>query len=269
MALNVAKSRYAVPTQIVFHIVNTFGLVVGVIYNGKTPDLYVNNKHGSIGWVASLAAGAWMIMSLICLYARSFGGSGYKRRHSGQPITSALMAQYRRVMSSSPQEDERRWSGDSGQGTERNSESLYNHSRSPSLQSEAQMENKEYGEDEDDESEDFNDREQRGLLRRVPGVDRFLSRSVRKFVSFKKPLFAIHVATVVLDRMILLFGFLGITTGAIVYGGIFVSQFLFKKTFFPPAQSIRAVCTPRRGLSSLGVPLILPCFVLYLPETSR
>lgn len=230
MVLNVAKSRWAIPTQITFQIINVFGLLTGIIYNGKTPDLYPNNVHGSIGWVASLSAAAWMILSLTSLYTRSFNrSSGHKRTRSlGQPITAALMAQYRRVTASSPKPEDRRWSGDSGQGTERNSASLYDHSRSSSLQSDIQLDDendasKEYGAEDDDVDSDATGREQRGLLRGMPGADRFLTRNVRKVTGFRGATFAISVATVVLDRMILILGFFGVTSGAVVYAGIFVS----------------------------------------------
>lgn len=225
--LSVARSRFHLPAQLVFLIVNGVGVLVGVIYDHQTPDLYEGQKHGSIGWVSTWVASAWVILSLV----RAYSGSNQKRRSSGQAVTHAAMAMFRRFQDS-PSSDGHRWSADSGQGTERNSESLFDQSRSPSIGSENQQlghESPRHDQDDDDDA-DEEDFEKRSFLRRST-VDRFLSRKIGRFSGFKRTLQVTSIAKVVLDKMMLLFGFLCITTGAVVYGGVFVSSTILLFSF--------------------------------------
>jgi hypothetical protein len=76
--------------------------------------------------------------------------------------------------------------------------------------------------DPDDIEEDVEDIENFSLLRRTT-VNRFLSRKISRFYGFKRTLQSISITTTVLGRILLPFGFLCITTGAVVYSGIFVS----------------------------------------------
>ena len=218
--LSIARSRLALPSQLVFLAVNAFALVLGVVYNHKTPELYENDSHSKTGWAITWIASAWVFMALIQKY------TGPSQAHStgdgaAQPMTTANMVRYQRV-----QDEElpnpSRWSNDSGQGTERNSASLFGHSRSPSVESENQQfegPTRKYTNDDLDSFDD--DSEKRGFLRNT-SVDGFFSRSVARF-AVGRTLKAIRFFYVVFERTILIQGLVAIANGTVVYGGIGVS----------------------------------------------
>lgn len=209
--LSIARSWLAIPIQFVFLTVNALALVLGVVYNHKTPELYENNSHSKIGWIMTWIASAWVFMALVQVYAgRTKAHPSALGVEAAQPMTAANMAHYQRV------HDERlpdpaRFSIDSGQGTERNTESLYSHSRSPSVESENQQfagPMRRYAHDDDD----FDDAtEKRGFLINN-SVDRFLSRYVAR----------LRFVYVLIDRTILVQGWAAMASGAVVYGGIAV-----------------------------------------------
>lgn len=217
--LSIARSRLAVASQFVFLIVNAFALLLGLIYNYKTPDLYENNAHGKIGWTVTWIASAWVVMSVIDAYAtRAHPASPRKAVHD---LNAANMAQYQRVQDSQTPPAPR-WSNDSGQGTERNSASLYGHSRSPSVESEQErFLDSAHGCPNDNEGDISEDPEKIDFLRGT-AVDRLLSRHVARF-AIGKPLRILRLLSVFIERTILVQGFVGITSGTIVYGGIGVS----------------------------------------------
>lgn len=219
--LSIARSRLALPSQFLFLVVNAFALLLGVIYNQKTPELYENNSHSKIGWIITWIASAWVFMALVQRYAglQSHATDDQLAAHS---MTAANMAQYQRVqnmeISAAP-----RWSNDSGQGTERNSSSLYGHSRSPSVESENQLflgQTPRYTEENDDSFDD--DAEKRGFLKNTP-VDRFFSRHLARF-AVGRPLKVLRFFYVVIDRTIIIQGLVAIASGTVVYGGIGVSE---------------------------------------------
>lgn len=221
--LSIARSRLALPSQFVFLVVNAFALLLGLVYNHKTPELYENNVHSKIGWIITWIASAWVFMALIQVYTARTKAHPLDDQ-AAQPLNAANMAQYQRV------HDEQlphpsRWSNDSGQGTERNSASLYGHSRSPSVESEEQQftgPTRRYTHDDLDDLDD--DAEKRGFLKNS-AVDRFFTRNVARF-AVGKPLKYLRFLYVVIDRTILVQGFVAITTGTVVYGGIGVSSLI-------------------------------------------
>lgn len=218
--LSIARSRFSLITQFAFLVVNASGLLIGVIYDHKTPELYENNSHSKIGWAITWIASAWVFMGLVQAYTDRTKSHSMED-HTAQPVSVAAMAQYQRVQDAELPNISR-WSNDSGQGTERNSASLCGHSRSPSVESENQQfpePQHAYHQDDDEGFDD--DAEKRGFLRNT-SVDRFLSRNIPRF-AVGRTLKAIRILYVVIDRSILILGFLAITTGTVVYGGIGVS----------------------------------------------
>ena len=63
--LSVARSRYTNFSQFVFLASNALGLVTGVIYNANTPDLYQNNAHHKIGWIATWIMSAHTVVGFL------------------------------------------------------------------------------------------------------------------------------------------------------------------------------------------------------------
>jgi hypothetical protein len=211
--LSIARSRYTLVLQFIFLAVNALALLIGVVYDRKTPALYPNNSHSKAGWAITWIASAWVFLALIQLY------TAHNRTddESAQPMTAANMAQYQRVKDEELPEPAR-WSNDSGQGTERNSASLY--SRSPSVEAEAQPfagPTRRYTHDDlDDDTE--NASEKHGFLRNT-SVNSFFSRNVARFVA-GRTLTVLRIVYVILERTMLVQGLVAIFTGTVVYGGI-------------------------------------------------
>ncbi|MBO1764718.1 DUF2427 domain-containing protein, partial [Escherichia coli] len=176
---SIARSRFTLPSQLVFLATNALALVLGLVYDHQTPELYAGNAHSKTGWAITWIASAWVFLALVQAYA------GLPNKHSLEdefkhPMTAANMLRYERVQEEDVA-DPSRWSGDSGQGTERNSSSLYDSSRSPSVESENQQfasPSRRNTHDDDDAFDDEN--EKRGLLHNT-SVDRFFSRNVARF----------------------------------------------------------------------------------------
>lgn len=220
--LSISRSRMAIPVQFSFLIVNAFALLLGLVYNHKTPVLYENSAHSKIGWIVTYIASAWVLMAVVQVYA----GEAKEHSHnaSAHPMTAENMAEYQRVHDDRLP-DPSRFSNDSGQGTEPNSASLYDHSRSPSVESEDIQflePTRRYTEEDGDHFDDAS--EKRGFLRNGP-VDRFLARNVARF-AVGRPLKYLRFLYVVLDRTLLVQGFVAFCSGTVVYGGIGVSVLL-------------------------------------------
>ncbi|KAF2846014.1 hypothetical protein T440DRAFT_250260 [Plenodomus tracheiphilus IPT5] len=215
--LSIARSRLVLLSQLVFLSVNALALILGVVYNHQTPELYVNNAHSKTGWAITWIASAWAFLYLIQMYMGTSTRDSWQEVVA-QPMIAANMTRYQRV-----QEDRlitpSRWSNDSGQGTERNSESLYGHSRSPSVEPEdLQFASPVRAGTQDDLEDSRTESEKRGFLR-DSFVDRFMSRNMARFVS-GRTLKVLRILYVVIERTILLQGFVAITSGTVVYGGI-------------------------------------------------
>ncbi|OJD23903.1 hypothetical protein ACJ73_04745 [Blastomyces percursus] len=231
--LSVARSRLALPTQFVFLIVNAFGLLLAAVYNSQVPNLYENNVHNKIGWIATWVVIAEVVMGLLFAYsgarqgADAHTGPSYERV-AFLPVPTADDAQ-NETYPAGPYH-QYRWSGDSGQGTERNSSSLRSRSCSPERgrRMSRPSDRDEFDEKPEDEIND-------GEIPVVPGanrcfwgafVDKFLSRRVPGLLS-RRALNIMNVFYVVIERTILILGFIAITTGAVVYGGIFRGNDIF------------------------------------------
>lgn len=213
---SVARSHLALPTQFLFLVVNAFGVLLGIIYNASTPDLYENNAHSKIGWIVTWVMSAEVLMGLLFAYSD-------KDRRSG---TLQEQAGFLPIPTSSSEGQQYRWSGDSGQGTERSSSSLQqsqfvsferDHRNSRTEETDPVAEKSD--DDDDDEIESPVAFRHRFFKNNV--FDRFLSNRVPRLFSGRilKTLRTVHT---IIERIILPFGFIAIVTGAVVYGGIFV-----------------------------------------------
>ncbi|PLB50190.1 hypothetical protein P170DRAFT_354717 [Aspergillus steynii IBT 23096] len=220
--LSMARSRYALVSQFFFLVLNALGLLVGIIYNSQTPDLYENNAHHKIGWIATWVISAQVIMSLLFAYAgRGESDSASYERAAFLPVSTDEMAESPTTYPNGIHHGYR-WSRDSGQGTERNSSSLHSRPSSPSCASPS------------DECDTFDKPEldvdekpapARGWLRST-FVDRFLASRVPGLVS-GRALRILNGIYLVVDRLILQFGFVAIATGAVTYGGIMRGNEIF------------------------------------------
>jgi hypothetical protein len=219
---SVAGSRYTFPTQALFFILNAIGVFLSVVYDAKTPDLYENNAHHKIGWIFTWVLSAWILMGLANLYARRSGS----RRNSGQKISVANMTRYQRLQSEQEPENVR-WSGDSGQGTERNSYSLFG-SGSPGTDTEAHHFDETLPAYQNIDGDE--ELEKRGFLRNTR-IDRFLSRNMHR-IAFSKAFKISRVLDTIIERVIIMMGWIALMTGFVTFGGIFVSFQLFRSHNF-------------------------------------
>ncbi|KAL5116814.1 hypothetical protein ACEQ8H_005295 [Pleosporales sp. CAS-2024a] len=214
--LSIARSRYSLSSQFLFLATNAVALAFGVVYKHKTPELYANNSHGKTGWIVTWLANAWVILAMIQFYTKR-QQSNTEHDEIAEPNPVANMVWYQRVQDELPEPC--RFSQDSGQGTERNSESLFGHSRSPSEESEHERFHgpmRQYTQDHGDCFDDAS--EKRGFLRNAT-LDSFFSRHVARYVA-GRTLKVIHFSYVVLERTLIVQGVVAVATGTVVYGGI-------------------------------------------------
>lgn len=212
--LSISRSRYVLPSQFAFLVINALALLIGVVYNQKTPELYENNAHSKTGWVVTWIASAWVFMSLLQLYMEKSHADPFEREET-QALNAANMAQYQRVKEEDT-ESPYRYSNDSGQGTERNSASLYGHSRSPSVESEDHQFPGPIRKNTHDELDDLEDV---SLEKPKSTLHSFFTRNIARFVVGRTAKI-VRLLYIVFERTMLVQGLVAILTGTVVYGGI-------------------------------------------------
>lgn len=212
--LSIAKSRYSFPSQALFVLLNATGVLLSFIYDAKVPNLYEHNVHYRMGWLFTWFSVAWVLTGVVNMYTRKTDS----RRHSGQQMSAANMAQYQRIHEMS----EPRWSRDSGQGTERNSASLLgsNGTGSPSTELEDHHFDVDLPPYQHAEEHNEQEPEKRSFLQNTR-FDRFLSKNLHKYatgriLSINKWIY------IFFERAMLIFGFFAASSGFVVFGGLAV-----------------------------------------------
>jgi len=223
---SIARSRLNLPVQFTFLLLNAFGLLFGAIYNHSTPDLYPNNAHHRIGWLLICITCVQTCMALLQAYTGRPEESRYvDERAAFIPISTQAMEEHRRIHNIAGGQGYR-FSNDSGQGTERNTESLRSHSTSSDEEVDGnRVSNIDLGYD-----TEYNTVEKRGILRNN-ALDRFFMKKLPTLLS-SKTLHGLEMVYAVINRVILILGFMALTTGIVTYGGIFVSLVLICMTGF-------------------------------------
>jgi hypothetical protein len=211
--LSIAQSHIHTPVQILFLITNVLGVVLGTIYNAKTPDLYPDNFHHKLGWVLTWLVGIYVLIGLL---------SKHSVRDRNNDKTSAeglsfLPVSVEAIEAHQMEPEQHRQSSDSGQGTERASSSLRSHSLSPV---------DEYGDQQPlsyrrvyDEREDAMEDDSRLFT-----SSNILDRLVRRVLGLPKGILRVtKMVYIMVNRVIIVLGFLAMCTGVVTYGGIMVS----------------------------------------------
>lgn len=236
--LSLARSRYTLLAQLVFLAANAIGLAFSVSYNANTPDLYPNNAHHKVGWIATWLVSAQVVVGLLSRVAGAFSkdnnseadphGISNSERRAFIPVSTEAMAQHHRQHPSSY-----RMSNDSGQGTEPKTESL----RSNSLSTIDHLEHKESLEEPSESSglrrfEDGYDDDDElpthlpsSRPRRRGRVYNVASKLVGKLSSrgWKMIMFGYNFV----DRTILILGFIAFALGIITMGRFFEGRTIF------------------------------------------
>lgn len=204
---SIARSRYTLITQFVFLATNALAVLLGTIYHAQTPDLYPNNAHHHVGWIATWVVSAHVLVNLVGWIAGAVA-----RRGASSASSQEQQAFMRLPTSESPY----RLSDESGQSTEVGSGSSSLRSNSVSTiagdaDSTHEAHRKEY--EMDDDLED--------LPLEAPTRKGFLATHAAKAVSSRVWRF-VEYGYKVVDRIILPFGFVAFTTGIVTYARFFV-----------------------------------------------
>ncbi|KAK3384791.1 hypothetical protein B0H63DRAFT_170871 [Podospora didyma] len=210
--MSLARSRLTLLAQFIFLATNAGGLLAGIFYNASTPDLYPNNAHHKLGWVVTWMVGAQVVVSLLGRVAGVLTRKPSGDRQGFIPVSTEAIAEHESRFPGT-----RRFSNDSGQGTEPISESIRVSSGvdSPSITlREAQ---KEYNEADGDDDIPLFPRAGKVYLLAHKVASKISSRFWKPFV------FAYNVV----DRTILMLGFVALCTGVIAFGRFFEGGQIF------------------------------------------
>jgi hypothetical protein len=206
---SIGRSRYTLFVQLLFLALNAIGVFVSTIYNANTPDLYLNNAHHKLGWLLTWITSSQILIGIISTYAGRYGTKRPGWRNGFVPVSTEAMAEHQRL-----QDEPHRFSNDSGQGTEPNTESLRSHSIS-SIGSDDQLPSARNHEENEYE-------EKHGLLHGTK-LDHFLSSKIPRLLS-SRILQVFQFFYNAVDRLILILSFAALATGVCTYGGLFVSH---------------------------------------------
>lgn len=217
LMLSAARSKHHLPAQLLFHSINGLGMFTGFVYSHSTPDLYVSNSHHPIGWVVTSLTVLWTLLSLVVAYTNR------QKKHEHQKVASQTSSQNRIEDSSfedyvdSP--STYRYSRDSGNfsgGSRSNSsDSIFGKDETIPLQ--------------DDHDRGYNEThdaaESSGFLR-VSKMSGAFARAAR-LASHTRILATLRCSQIILEKFLLLLGFLAVTSGFIVYGGLFKDREIY------------------------------------------
>ena len=225
---SIARSKLALPVQFLFLVINGLGLLFGIVYNVNTPDLYVNNAHHSIGWVATWLMTAQVIAGFLFAYSRRGKQSAApaSERRAFLPVSVENMAQH----NSHPHSDFC-WSG-TGRQLSSDASTLNGRDDSPTAVGrqdtfhdlEKPAAQPELEDDEDLELPPQPRQRSRWFkIGRMASVDKYLGARVPRLVS-KNVLRIIKLTYNMTDRLILMLAYIAILTGVVTYCGLFVSS---------------------------------------------
>ncbi|KAL9126404.1 MAG: hypothetical protein Q9217_004532 [Psora testacea] len=221
--LSIAQSRLALVVQLSFLAIHSIALSLGTIYTYNTPQLYENNSHNKVGWIVTWVVVAQCVTGIIKLAASITQGEDTvtEEQVAFLPMTTQALEQHRQAQQDAP--DPYRYSRDSGHFTASEPSRSQSVSSTATFTQEEQQKPYEYDADHDDDIDQHYSKK-RGLLGN-PKVERLAS-SFTAMLS-KRTMRGINTVHNVIDRTILLMGFVAFVTGAAVYGGVFRGNSIF------------------------------------------
>ena len=92
--LIISRSKFRLPVQFSFLVLNAVGVFASIMYNANTPDLYPGNAHHSLGWVVTWIVGVQMILALLNAYAAS-GDESKGEEEEYRPLNAGEMEKQR------------------------------------------------------------------------------------------------------------------------------------------------------------------------------
>ncbi|KAI0127969.1 hypothetical protein BJ170DRAFT_397076 [Xylariales sp. AK1849] len=223
--LSIARSRYTLAVQFLFLATNALGVILAVSYSANTPDLYPNNAHHKIGWIATWVVSAQVLVGLVGRVVRVLRRDvqhqeNKEERQAFIPVSTENMAEHQRI-NDDLYLPKYRHSNDSGQGTEPITESLRSNSVSTSgQQSPPGMEHRRMGyEDEDLELKEVE------LYAPKRKINSLAAKIARKISSRAWRFLLLGYQFV--DRTILILGYITLATGIITWARFFEGHEVF------------------------------------------
>ncbi|KAL8975620.1 MAG: hypothetical protein Q9197_000170 [Variospora fuerteventurae] len=233
--------------QIIFFSLNAFGLLVGTIYNSKTPDLYGNNLHHKLGWALTWIVFAQAIIGLFRFFSN---GRHNAKANGGDQATFMTISAHNRTeyqqMHPGSLASMHRYSHDSGHGTESES------GRSDSLGG--------LHEGKDEETQHFGHHIQVNQVGAAASSRRFVADRILFRATQMVPGWLMTATSFfydAVDVLILIFGFVAILTGFVTYAGVFKGSNIFNGL----AHSVKGGVFFWYGLLTLG--RWMGCFAEY------
>lgn len=221
---SIARSRYTLLTQLVFLITNALGVVLGVSYNASTPDLYPNNAHHKIGWVATWMVCAQVLISLVGRVAGVMNcqdsQNNKEERQAFIPVSAQNMEEHLRGNGTLYHHHKYSYSNDSGQGTEPGTESLRSDSLSSGQESPAETSHQRM--DYDDEDLEFKDVE---MQPPSPKTNSLVAKVAGKISSRAWKFLLLGYS--IIDRTSLILGYIALTTGIVTWARFFEGHEVF------------------------------------------
>ena len=223
ITLSVARSCLAPIVQISFLGFHGIGMLVGIIYSRRTPDLYTHNMHNTFGWIVTWIALVHCSIGLLRL-ARNIGKleqSTREERTALSPVSIEALEQHQ-----FPQVVQfpvlYRYSHDSGHYTASDASRSHSISSTQDLEDERQRKINEYEDAHPEAEPEYS--EKHGLLGNFK-VERFTCRIAAKISN--RSMILVDTVYNVVNSIYLLLGFIAILSGAVVYGGVFVCAHIF------------------------------------------
>lgn len=217
LMLSVARSKHHLPAQLVFHSINGLGMFAGLVYNHSTPDLYTNNSHHTIGWVVTSLTVLWTLISLVVAYAnlqnKHEHQTGFPRATSQSRVGDTSFEDY--VDSPSTYRYSRDSGNFSGGSRSNSSDSIFEKDETIPLQDDQARSNF--------ETQDAT--ESSGFLRGNKLKGAFAR--AKHFAFNARILATLRISQIVLEKFLLLLGFLAVTSGFVVYGGLFKDREIY------------------------------------------
>ncbi|KAK4935160.1 hypothetical protein LTR10_023723 [Elasticomyces elasticus] len=210
---SIARSGLALPVQFCFCVIHALGLLFGTIYNVKTPDLYRNNAHHTIGWVASWIISVQVLTNLLSVVQKrrekSRNASGGVER---QPFLPSSMANRSRQGMSSYANHH------ASTETEPGSSSIRSTRSSEDLEKPSPQDNY-------DSQSEASSSYRPSFPRSSSLLTSFPVRLRSKLPAWLSR--ALSVFDAIVTRTILPLGFVGLVSGGVVYTGIFRGKHIF------------------------------------------
>ncbi|GAB7333290.1 hypothetical protein MBLNU13_g04929t2 [Cladosporium sp. NU13] len=211
LMLSVARSKHHLPAQLVFHSINGLGMFTGFVYNHSTPNLYTNNAHHSIGWVVTSLTVLWTLLSLVVAYTNGQKKNEHPRAASRTSSQDRVEdASFEDYMDSPTTYRYSRDSGNFSGGSRSNSsDSIFEKDETIPLQ-----------DDQDRTNFETQDVTKSSGFLRGKKLNGTFARAAR-LASHTRILAILRISQIILEKFLLLLGFLAVTSGFIVYGGLF------------------------------------------------